>query len=256
MPPRIRTQSRSALRDAVVNLPEATEVEALKKALLSQSIDADYVLDVHCDSEALLHLYGLVEHEDDLSALGAALGADVVLLEKDAGGDPFDTANSAPWVRLAGKLPNAAIAPACFAVTVELRGHADVDDDLGAKDAAGILAFLRQKGVVAGDDGTRETPRCQPTPLEGVDIVHAPGAGLLAYKVTLGDRVRKGDVIAELIDLMADDPNAARTPITAGTDGLVFTRVEDRLVRPGQSVVKIAGAVALENRKQGQLLEN
>jgi len=55
---------RDALRQSVSELPDETEKEAHQKALLSLSVDADYVLDLHCDSIALMHLFANAEHED------------------------------------------------------------------------------------------------------------------------------------------------------------------------------------------------
>ena len=43
-------------------------------------------------------------------------------------------------------------------------------------------------------------------------------------KRRLGERVKAGVVIAELVDPMADDPTQARRPIVTRADGLLFTR--------------------------------
>ena len=250
------TLLREGLRQAVAALDEKTEVSTLKKTLLGLSIDADIVLDLHCDEEAVLHLYGLAAQQQELEELGAFLRAPVILMEEDAGGDPFDTANSGPWLKIAGMRPAAAVLAACFATTVELRGRLDVEDDAGAEDARNLMRYLVFKGAVRGAAEPLPEKACRPTPLDGCDVLSSPCGGLLAWRRKMGERVNKGDVIAEVIDLLADDPVHARTPIRANTSGLLFSRVLERLTRPGFSVGKIAGAEKLDYRQPGALLEN
>ncbi|WP_245986184.1 succinylglutamate desuccinylase/aspartoacylase family protein [Azospirillum thermophilum] len=88
---------RAALRAAHAALPQPRdEVAALRRLLQSMALDADYVLDLHCDLEAVPHLYTGDALWPDLSDLAALLGARAVLLASESGGDPFDEACSAP----------------------------------------------------------------------------------------------------------------------------------------------------------------
>ena len=82
------------------------------------------------------------------------------------------------------------------------------------------------------------------------------GAGIVAYRKHLGDRVETGEVVAELIDLMADDPKQARIPIISKASGLLFARMSEKLVRQGAEICKVAGKSPLEHRKAGGLLES
>jgi len=59
-----RDRIRDALKTAIDELPRKTELETLRATLLSLSIDADLVLDVHCDSISALHLYANRVHTD------------------------------------------------------------------------------------------------------------------------------------------------------------------------------------------------
>src|SRR5207344_889671 len=74
---------RVALREAVAALPRASETEALRAALLGLAVDADLVLDIHCDGEALLHVYASQHHRATAEALAGELGAAVCLLETE-----------------------------------------------------------------------------------------------------------------------------------------------------------------------------
>ncbi len=78
---------------------------------------------------------------------------------------------------------------------------------------------------------------------------------MLAYKVEIGDQVKNGQIIADLVDPMADDPLKARTPIRSRADGLVLTCLYQKLVRPGDGIAKIVGREPLAHRK-GQLLDD
>ncbi|MBS1247549.1 MAG: hypothetical protein H6R48_338, partial [Proteobacteria bacterium] len=168
------TLIRETLRTVLAERQAVRETEALKRALLDLAIDADFVFDLHCDGEALLHLYASQWQRDDAIELGADLGAAVVLLEENPGGQPFDEACIEPWLALRAALGEEGPIPlACFATTVELRGQADVRDEDAAADAAALLRFLQRRGVIAGDPGPLPEPLCEPSPLDGVDVLTA-----------------------------------------------------------------------------------
>lgn len=248
---------RAALTAAAADLPRLREVDALKAELLTLSVGSDLVLDLHCDGESLLHLYANRLHRELAVELGAELGVAAVLLEDEAGGDPFDEANAAPWWTLRQRCGAQRPIPlGCFAATVELRGQADVYDHYAESDAARLLRFLVRRGVVAGDPGPLPDPVHVESPLDGVDVLTSPGAGILAYHKALGDAVARGEVVAELVDLTGADPHQARVPIRAATDGILFARMAEKLARPGQKICKIAGREKLAYRQPGKLLED
>ncbi|MCC8987308.1 MAG: M14 family metallopeptidase [Candidatus Contendobacter sp.] len=248
---------RSALQAVLAAQNPVRETTALKQKLLSLAIDADFVFDLHCDSEALLHLYASQSQRAEAAELGAELGAAAILLEEEPGGRPFDQACAGPWRHLRDALAGEGPMPlACFATTVELRGQADVNDRQAAADAAALLRFLQRRGVLAGDPGPLPEPCCEPTPLDAVDVLVAPVAGVLVYGKGLGEQVRAGAIVAELVDPLGEPLGAARTPVRAVTDGVLLTRMSERLARPGQKFCKIAGREPLGYRRAGQLLED
>ena len=65
-----------------------------------------------------------------------------------------------------------------------------------------------------------------------------------------------GETVAALVDVLADEPETARIPIVSRADGLLFSRNAERLVRPGQTVIKVAGREPLPHRKPGALLQS
>ena len=246
---------RQALREAVANLPRSSEIEDLQANLLTLSIDADIVLDLHCDSTSTLHVYANQVHHDEAMLLAAELGSPVVLLEEAPGGGPFDEANHAPWISIQRQLNlGDALPSACFSTTVELRGANDVTDDFAEPDARALYRFLTRRGVLSGDAGPEPKPVCVATPLDGMDVLKAPATGVVAWKCTIGDKVTAGQVIAELVDIEADNPTQARTAIITETTGILFARKSATLVRAGDSIGKVAGAKKLASRQSGPLL--
>ena len=248
---------REALQAVLAERAAERETDALKLALLRLAMEADLVFDLHCDGEALLHLYASQWQRDDAIELGADLGAMAILLEAEPGGHPFDEACAGPWWKLRAALVAEGPVPlACFATTVELRGQADVNDKDAASDAAALLRFLQRRGVIAGEPGPLPEPRCKPTPLDGVDVLTAPAAGVLVYRKQLGDSVAVGEVVVELVDPLGDPVSAARAPIRSAASGLLLARMTERLARPGQKFCKVVGREPLSHRQAGTLLED
>jgi uncharacterized protein len=242
---------REHARASIADWRPSTDADTLKKALMTMAVDADIVLDLHCDNEAVMHIYAGTPLAGAIAPLSALMGAHALLLAYQAGGEPFDEACSRLWWDLErhfeGKYP---IPPACLSTTVELRGEMEVGYDLAEKDAAGLLRFLVLSGVLL-DDGSGAgaaaiaaaplpAALCEATPLEGVEPLYAPHAGVLVYTRDLGARVAPGDAIADLIDPVSGETTVVR----AGVAGVFFARSAHRHVLRGMNIGKVAGAQA------------
>ena len=243
---------RQAMRSYLEQWTPQTELASLRRQLLLLSFDADYVLDLHCDCEAVLHFYCEESCWPQLAPLAQHLQSRAVLLAKNSGSSPFDESLSGVWWRLAEALAaNGSGAPlpqACLSTTIELRGEAQVEHALGAQDAQAIAAFLRHTGVLR-DAPAAAVPAalCQPTPLAGSETLYATVAGLVVFAASPGQTVRAGDLVAEIIDPIAHSAHR----VCAGVDGVLYARIRDRYVTTGCELAKIAGAVAF---RSGELL--
>jgi predicted deacylase len=247
---------RAAMTELIEQQRPTTQAASLRLTLARLAYDADIVLDLHCDNEALTHLFLTPAHWPAAQDLAAEIGSRAVMLAEDSGGRSFDETFSTPWTKLAAALDGAYPLPAaCLAATVEYRGIADVSDELAEPDAAALVRFLQRRGLIAGDPGPVPPLGAVVASLEAVDLVRAPVAGVVAYKRPLGATVAAGEVIAELVDPVAEDAAAARRPIAAGTDGLLLSRRLDHLVRPGSTIAKVVGQRRLPHRT-GLLLED
>jgi predicted deacylase len=222
-----------------------SELDSQRRQLLLLSHDADLVLDLHCDTEAVMHLYSEEACWPPFEPLARLLGCQAVLLAKESGGGPFDERLSGLWWQLAAALQAAGVkAPlpqACASTTVELRGEADVSHERARQDAQAILAFLAHAGVLnAGAPATLPPLACQPTPLAGSQTLRSPVPGVLVFLVQPGATLAVGDVVAEVIDPTA--PAAARVhEVRAEVAGVLYAAVRERYVVSGGEVGKIAG---------------
>jgi predicted deacylase len=132
-------------------------------------------------------------------------------------------------------------------VTVELRGENDVRYDLAERDAHALLQYLAREGVLDLPVEPLPVPLCEPTPLEGVEPLHAPHAGVLVFLKTLGDQVKAGDAVADIVD-----PVSGRTTTLRPTQsGILFASTAHRHLLRGMHVCKIAGT---ESFRSGDLL--
>ncbi|TFW07626.1 deacylase, partial [Oxalobacteraceae bacterium OM1] len=223
-----------------------TETEAMKKTLLTLAVDADVALDLHCDHEAMMHVYTGTPLVDRAKPLTQLLGAHAVLTARESGDDPFDEACSRTWWELAEHFgPAFPIPCACFSATVELRGELDVRHDYAERDADALLGFLTHEGFIRGEPPALPAPLCEATPLEGVEPIAVPHGGLLVFVRDIGEQVDRGTVIAELIDPISGEVTPLRTTVT----GMFFARTRARFVQRGMRIAKVAGAVPFRTGK-------
>jgi predicted deacylase len=239
---------REHARQSVATWNPGTDAETLKKTLLGMAIDADIVLDLHCDNEAVMHIYAGTPLAEAAAPLSAYMGAHALLLALEAGEEPFDEACSRLWWDLAAHFgPQYPIPMACLSTTVELRGEMDVNYGYAQQDARGLINFLAHAGVLDVTPDPMPAPLCAATPLEGVEPIAAPHNGVLVFLKDLGDRIAPGDAIADLIDPVS----GATTTLKASVAGVFFARTAHRHLLRGMQVGKVAGPVAY---RAGKLL--
>ncbi len=243
---------RKACGRALDQIRPADEAAHLKLKLMQTAHDADIVLDLHCDCQAVMHVYIGTSLWPEARDLSAWLGAEATLLADDSGVTPFDEACSRIWWRLAERFPEHPVPPACLAATVELRGRADLSHAMAAEDAGNIVRFLAGRGFIQGQTGSVDPPplKRQATPLRAVEHVKAPTPGVVVFRKQPGDEITAGEVVAEVVNPLPSGPAERLHPIRAAADGMLFARSADRFARPGRILAKIAGKTPL--RAEGE----
>jgi hypothetical protein len=68
-----------------------------------------------------------------------------------------------------------------------------------------------------------------------------------------GDRVDKGEVVAEIVNPVADGPLNRITPLKSAVSGIIFSINTDRYARPGRILVKIAGKEPIKEKGEDLL---
>lgn len=246
------TRIRKSARDLLGEMKPLNELQTLRVEIMKLSVDADYVLDLHCDVHAALHLFTSACDWPNgaIRELAADLGAKASLCnEPYATSLTFSGVHAGLWGRLRERFAQAAIPQACMAVTVEMRSQFDVSDALGRSDANNLYRWLVRRGVIEGS--ARPLPRLlsPALPMSGMDVGYSQGTGFLVFHVKPGTKVRKGQAICDVIAPANPHGPQARTTYKSQTDGVLFScRHGGHLSWPGQVMYRIAGAKPLPHR--------
>ncbi|SON56588.1 ectoine utilization protein EutE [Hartmannibacter diazotrophicus] len=234
--------------DASLLADDAAPITAdkrLKARLLALSLGHDLVLDLHCDAEGLSYFYVPKELWPQSRDLARALGSSAVLFWSDGSDGAFEEAAVHPYLQMPSE---EARLVQRVVTTVEFRGIADVDPALAAEDADGLYRFLVGRGVIV-DDAVAEGDWNGPAaPIENVEMMRSPAAGMIFYHVRPGDRVEEGDLLATIVT----EPGEAdgEIEVRAPQAGLILTRRSHRQTRRGDDLLKLIGskpAVALQS---------
>jgi predicted deacylase len=230
----IRSSLRAALSAQIID----TQLQSQRLTLQRLACDADMVLDLHCDFEAVEHLYTTPEAWPQVEALSRYLGAQASLLATDSGGQSFDECFTLLWWQLQQRFgARFAVPMGSFSVTLELRGQGDVNHALASRDCQALINYLTLYGVIAGEPAPQPELLYPATPLAGVEPVAAPVGGLLVFCAQPGEFLEAGQQIAEIIDPISDRV----TPIHTLNPGLLYARSLRRMATAGMVIAHVAG---------------
>ncbi|OIP15040.1 MAG: succinylglutamate desuccinylase [Comamonadaceae bacterium CG2_30_59_20] len=243
---------RRAMSDYLQKWTPATELQSLRRTLLLLAHDADFMLDLHCDCEGVLHFYTEEACWPQMQELAHFLGARAILLAKSSGNRPIDECLSGAWWQLANRLKasgrDVPLPQACCSTTIELRGELDVSHALAATDARAIVGWLQFIGVVACQQPPQvPSALCQATPLAGSESLYASSPGVVVFAAEVGQHLEVGELVAEIIDPIANTSQR----VNAGVAGVFYARIRDRYITAGGELGKIASAQAF---RSGDLL--
>ncbi|MFJ6328292.1 MULTISPECIES: succinylglutamate desuccinylase/aspartoacylase family protein [unclassified Rhizobium] len=208
---------------------------ALQAELMRLSWGADYVIDVHADMEASVHIYSSAVSWAKLRTVAGRLSARVVILAEESADRPFDEAHSRAWQDLG--LPSSTAS-----CTLELRGLSDVSAETASNDALGLLHFLGDIGAVEVAAPSPPDPDTKTISLEDLEFVESPQSGIVMHLVDVGAPVTKGDIVARIFDPTNPSLDSAWTDVATQRDGCVFARWHQRVIQAGMPICKIAGS--------------
>jgi len=232
---------RASLRRALEAQVPTTQLQSQRLILQRLACDANMVLDLHCDFEAVAHLYTTPEAWPQVEPLSRYLGAEASLLATDSGGQSFDECFTLLWWELQQRFEHRFKIPqGSFSVTVELRGQGDVNHPMASQDCQAILDYLTRFGAIAGAAAPLPDLPQPATPLAAVEPVTTPVGGLLVFQVLPGEMMSPGQLIAEIIDPINDSV----TPVRCTQAGLLYARSLRRMATAGMVIAHVAGREA------------
>lgn len=232
---------RQHLRKALAAQVPATQLQSQRLTLQTLACDADVVLDLHCDFEAVPHLYTTPEAWSQVEPLARYLGAQASLLATDSGGLSFDECFTLLWWTLQQRFKGSFEIPqGSFSVTVELRGQGDVSHALAEQDCQALIDYLITLGAIEGQASPLPELLYPATPLAGVEPVASTAGGVLVFHVKPGDYLSAGQLVADVIDPVSD----RLTPVYTTREGLVYARSVRRMATAGMVIAHVAGREA------------
>ncbi|CAG4922040.1 succinylglutamate desuccinylase/aspartoacylase family protein [Paraburkholderia saeva] len=233
---------RDLLREELAQQKPLTEFESLQLALFKHSFDADLVIDLHCSLEAVMHVYTTEAAWPSIEPLARYLGAEASLLATNSGAQAFDEAHSLIWWHLQQQMPASKPVPdGTLAVTVECRGQRDVSYEIAQQDADAIVDYLVSRGAIRGEPKGLPPLRMPATPLAGSEQFYAPVSGILVHRAKIGDTIRAGDALFDIVDPLTDET----TTIRSNTDGVFYMRRAIRFVTAGAPLGRVTGTRAV-----------
>ncbi|NBR38058.1 MAG: succinylglutamate desuccinylase [Alphaproteobacteria bacterium] len=224
-----------------------TALERLRHMVMMEAYDADMVLDLHCDDDALNHIYIVPQLMPDYQDLSDWMGSAATMTAEDSGGGSFDEVWPGLWIKLARRYPDVAWPKPVLSATLEYRGLDQVAEEMNKQDADNLYQFLVGRGMI--DDHPLTPPSAPPAlPLTALEYLRADRPCLMIYHLPLGSIVQKGDVIAEMLEIEGEGAFTTKRPLKAGTDGVLFALNLTKLAWPDHIVAKIAGRQPLEGK--------
>ena len=220
--------------------------DRLKANLLSMALEADIVLDLHCDSEALLYAYICDEFWPRATDLAAVLALDAVFLS-DGQSSAFEEAVAYAWRQSASKGNDK------FVTTLEYRGEQDVKADVAQKDAQNLIAFLKTRGVIKDNPVSLPDWQGVVVPLDDIEVMRAEVSGTVLFHKKCGDTVFEGELMATV--LTAPGQDKPQQDYFAPQSGLVVTRTMQRFVHVQDQLMKIAGEKPSQTKRKPGTLE-
>lgn len=214
---------RTTIQKLLDERPQATPVDSLYSILAREAYDSDLVIDLHCDDEGLMHLFVHPEIWPEVLDVAAEFGCRAAFSQLASGGATFAEAGIEPWLRLRAAYPGYPIPVGCQTITLELRGFADIEDNLAQTDAAALLNVLRRRRYLSGGAEAAPEPLCDLTGFDACDIIRTPQFGVVVYHTGLGERVKRGQPIGDIVNPW-ETPGSTRVTLYAATEGTIITR--------------------------------
>lgn len=229
---------KAAMRETLDVRRPGTEFESLRLVLQKLSCDADIVLDIHCSLEAVVHIYTTHAAWHRFDPLARHLQSKAQLLTDDTGLGLFIEWTNLMWADLKCRFGrDYALPEAAVAAIIELAGERDVSYPRAEQHAQAIIAYLATQGAI-DDCAPALPPLLHPATRQSAsEHLCAPASGILVYRAEIGDIIRAGDPVCDILDPIT----GACTTLASRSQGMFYMRRAIRFVTAGAEIGRITG---------------
>ncbi|MEP1448117.1 MAG: succinylglutamate desuccinylase/aspartoacylase family protein [Paraglaciecola sp.] len=209
----------------------------LNLKLQQLAFDADYVLDLHNGPVSTRHLY-VPEYAKESASL---FNIPHVIFMPQVFSGALDEATFCPWWLLADIVSSKRQKPIDFAVeafTLEMGSQEVISFTEGEYDAKSILTYLTAKGCLPKCDILPEKMSRKAVMLRNYKTLFTRQGGIVEYIVKPGDVVKKGEVLAKVLNVDNLDTDEATTEILAPCDLVAILHFPSASVLSGTQLYK------------------
>lgn len=244
----------------------------LNLQLQSIACTNDIVLDLHCDTNSLPHIYS----PSYASLASLKFQIPYIIKIPHIFNGALDEATFCPWWELYNELRKSkknlvADKPDFESYTIELGNQEYINLEEGAKFAQNIIFYLASKGICKFINPTTNNEMNSATnttllnnpisyfscKLKDFLNIYSPSGGLLVQTWPLGLKVEHNHPIAQLINInslqpekIKDNPEIYKhiaTPVHSPASGIPITRTNSANIHQGTSIMKIMTNTEIES---------
>lgn len=209
----------------------------LNSTLQALAVEADLVLDLHTGPSSTRHIYA----PEFLAEQAKLFNIENIISIPVAFAGALDEASFAPWLDLAELLASKGVdyQYRVKAYTVELGSQENICLTQARQDSLGILNYLQQQQLIDGFGAVAQTD-ITTTLLKDYKTLFSKHAGMVEYLAKAGDKVKKGQVIARVLNSLEFDTENAVVDVIAPASGTVILHYPSAAVQVGTQLYKIA----------------
>lgn len=238
----IKTAFREKMREAIeaeLNKPWGIGLASrLNLQLQRLALDADIVIDLHNGPVATRHIY-VPEYAKESARY---FNIPHVIFIPNVFGGALDEATFCHWWTLTDKLsqkfPDKIWQVPVDAFTLEMGSQEVIDFESGQYDANGIITYLNHKDCLIESDIQPENIERYSVNLPDYKILYTQEGGIVEYKVKPGEHVRKGEVIAKILNVDDLENDNAVSYLYAPDDLIVILHFPSASVLCGTQLYK------------------
>ncbi|MFT5676233.1 MAG: putative deacylase [Paraglaciecola sp.] len=211
--------------------------QRLNLKLQQLAFDADYVLDLHNGPVSTRHIY-VPEYARESAAL---FNIPHVIFMPNVFAGALDEAMFCPWWTLQQLLSEKRREPVDLGVeafTLEMGSQEVISFSDGEYDATSILSYLNAKGCLQNSTIKPETMTRLATELEHYKTLFSQKGGIVEYMAKPGEQIKKGQVLAKILNVDELENPKATEEILAPCDLIPILHFPSASILSGTQVYK------------------